>query len=114
MPKRIKLRTLTTEEEREIRRLAKSRKESIRLVQRARVIEAMLDDPGLAAYRAGEQVGFKGPSQGIHWVRGFNEKGMAGHYRAFAEALGRETGRAPVCLTIDEELLCLHAPAGTA
>lgn len=78
MPKRIKLRTLTTEEEREIRKLAKSRKEPIRMVQRARVIEAMLNDPGLAASTAGEQVGFKGPSQGIHWVRCFNEQGMAG------------------------------------
>jgi len=78
MPKRIELRTLTKEEEVEIRRLAKSRKEPIRMVQRARVIEAMLDDPKLAASRAGEQVGFKGPSQGIHWVKRINEKGMAG------------------------------------
>jgi len=78
MPKRIALRTLTIEEEVEIRRLAKSRKEAMRLVQRARVIEAMLDDPGLAASRAGEQVGFKGPGPGIHWVRCFNEAGLAG------------------------------------
>jgi hypothetical protein len=38
MPKRIKLRTLTSEEEQEVRRLAKSRKESVRLVQRAKLI----------------------------------------------------------------------------
>ena len=78
MPKRIALRTLTTEEETEIRRLARSRKEPLRMVQRAQVIEAMLNDPGLAASRAGEQVGFRGPSQGIHWGRCFNENGMAG------------------------------------
>ena len=78
MPKRIVLRTLTKEEEAEIRRLTKSRKEPLRLVQRARVIEAMLDDPSLPASRAGEQVGFKGPSPGIHWVRCFNEAGLAG------------------------------------
>ncbi len=49
MPKLIALRTLTTEEEAEIRRLANSCKEPLRLVQRARVIAAMLDDPSLPA-----------------------------------------------------------------
>ena len=78
MPKRIKLRTLTSEEEQEIRRLAKSRKESMRIIQRARIITAMLDNPELAASRAGEQVGFKGAPMGIHWVKRFNELGMAG------------------------------------
>ena len=73
MPKRIKLRTLTSEEEQEVRRLAKSRKESLRLIQRAQIIVAMLDDPDLAASRAGEQVGFKGAPMGIHWVKRFNE-----------------------------------------
>jgi hypothetical protein len=76
MPKRIGLRTLTTEEEAEIRRLANSRKEPMRLVQRARVIEAMLDDPSLPASRAGEQAGFKGAPRGIHWVKRFNEDGL--------------------------------------
>ena len=78
MPKRIALRTLTTEEEAEIRRLAKSRKEPLRLVQRARVIAAMLDDPDLPASRAGEKVGYKGAPRGIHWVKRFNEEGLAG------------------------------------
>lgn len=78
MPKRIALRTLTTEEEAEIRRLAKSRKEPMRLVQRARVIEAMLDDPSLSASKAGEKVGFQGAPMGIHWVKSFNEKGVPG------------------------------------
>lgn len=78
MPKRIKLRTLTTEEEVEIRQLAKSRKAPMKMVQRARIIEAMLDDPELAASRAGELVGFKGAPMGIQWVKRFNEKGMTG------------------------------------
>jgi len=43
MPKRIHLRTVTAEEEAAIRRLAASRKEPARLVQRAQVIVAMLD-----------------------------------------------------------------------
>jgi transposase len=78
MPKRIILRTLTKEEEQEIRRLAKSRKEPMRLVQRARVIESMLDNPSLPASRAGEQAGFRGSPMGIEWVKRFNERGIAG------------------------------------
>ena len=78
MPKRIKLRTLTKKEEAEIKRIAHSRTESIRMVQRARIIEAMVKDPKLAASRAGEQVGFKGAPMGIHWVKRFNEEGIAG------------------------------------
>ena len=78
MSKRIVLRTLTTEEETEIRRLAKSRKEPMRLVQRSRVIAAMLDDPKLSASKAGEKVGFKGAPMGIRWVKRFNEKGLVG------------------------------------
>ena len=78
MPKRIRLRTLTTEEETEIRRVANSRKESLRLVQRARVIEAILDDPSIPPSRAGELAGFKGAPRGIHWVKRFNEAGLSG------------------------------------
>ena len=82
MPKRIGLRTLTTEEETEIRQLATSRKEPMRLVQRARVIAAMLDDPSLPASRAGAPMG-------IQWVKRFNEKGIAGLMDA------ERTGRPP-------------------
>ncbi len=78
MPRRIILRTLTSEEEQEIRRLAKSRKEPARIVQRAQVIAAMLDDPELAASRAGERAGFRGAPMGIEWVKRFNERGLAG------------------------------------
>jgi transposase len=79
MPKRIHLRTLTTEEQVEIRRLAASRKEPIRLVQRARVIAAMLDDPELPAGAAGLRAGFRGNEvMGPFWVRRFNEEGVAG------------------------------------
>lgn len=78
MPKRIKLRTLTKEEEQEIRRLANSRTEPMQLVMRSRVIAAMLDDPTLAASKAGEQVGYKGAPMGILWVKRFNEHGLEG------------------------------------
>ena len=78
MRKAVKLRSLTTEEEAEIRRLAGSRKEPHRLVQRAKVIVAMLDDPKLYAIQAGLQAGFIGVQSGVTWVKRFNEKGMVG------------------------------------
>lgn len=77
MPKRIQLRSLTSEEEQQIRRLANARKEPMRLVQRARIIAAMLDDPELTATEAGMRVGFSRPIGPI-WVRRFNEEGVAG------------------------------------
>jgi transposase len=74
----VKLRSLTTEEKVEIRRLAASRKAPHRLVQRAKVIVAMLDDPKLHATYAGLKAGFSGQQSGITWVRRFNEEGIAG------------------------------------
>jgi len=78
MPKRIRLRELTTEEKAEIERLAASRKESIRLVQRARIIAAMAEDPALTATEAGYKAGFKSSAIGPQWVKRFNEDGLAG------------------------------------
>jgi transposase len=75
---RVLLRTLTTEEETEIRRLANSRKESHRLVQRARLIAAMLDDPTRHASDTGLEVGFKSNASGPIWVKRFNREGVAG------------------------------------
>lgn len=78
MPKKIKLRTLTKEEEQAIRRIANSRKMEIRLVKRAQILVKMLDDPDLPAFKAGQMVGFSSPTIGIKWVQRFNERGMAG------------------------------------
>jgi transposase len=78
MRKAVKLRTLTAEEETEIRRLAASRKEPHHLVQRAKVITAMLDNPQLHATHAAIQAGFRGEQSGINWVRRFNTDGLAG------------------------------------
>jgi transposase len=77
MPKRIRLRTLTTEEEKSIRRLARSRTTSARLVQRAKIIESMHEDPDLPATRAAQRVGLSIP-MGPIWVRRFNAEGAAG------------------------------------
>ena len=48
------------------------------LVQRAKVIVALLDDPKLHATHAGLQVGFSGRQSGVTWVKRFNENGLAG------------------------------------
>ena len=53
MPKYVRLRPSTTEEAKEIRRLAASGKQPARLVHRVQVISAMLDDPSLSAGQAG-------------------------------------------------------------
>lgn len=78
VPKRIRLRTLTADEEREIRRLANARKESIELVQRARLIAYLLDHPDVAASRAGMRVGFGSNASGTEWVKRFNAEGIPG------------------------------------
>ena len=78
MPKRLRLRALTSKEETEIQRLAVSRKEPIRLVQRARIIAAMLEAPDLTATGAGLKAGYKSSAIGTMWVKRFNEEGLAG------------------------------------
>ena len=79
MPKRILLRALTTEEKAEIKRLAGSRKQAMRLVQRARIIAAMVENPELTATEAGYEAGFKSSAIGVQWVKRFNESGLVGH-----------------------------------
>ena len=78
MPKRIHLRSLTSDERAEIQRLAASRKEPIRLVQRARVVAAMDGDPALTATEAGFEAGFSSSGAGPMWVKRFNEEGLSG------------------------------------
>lgn len=78
MPKRVLLRALTIEEYGEISRLVTSRKESIRLVQRARIIKMMSDDADLTASDAGLRAGFKSNAMGPMWVKRFNKEGVAG------------------------------------
>jgi transposase len=78
MRKPVKLRTLTNEEVAEIRRLAASRTEPFRTVQRARLIAAMMDNPNLYASEAGKLVGYRSPITGVTWVKRFNEEGLAG------------------------------------
>ena len=78
MHKRVQLRTLTAEEVIKINRLANSRTLSIRLVQRARIIFFMHEDPALYASDASVIAGFSSTISGSIWVRRFNEGGVAG------------------------------------
>lgn len=78
MPKRLQVRAITTEEKEELKRLLKSRNAPIKLVQRARVIQALLDDPSLGAIKAGRAAGYKNDASGPHWVRRFNAEGVSG------------------------------------
>ncbi len=78
MPKSLKLRPVSQNEAKMIRRLAASRKEPASLVQRARVIQVLLDNPALSADEAGRIAGFKTNLSGRHWVKRFNTNGIDG------------------------------------
>lgn len=78
MGSRVKLRAVSEEELEQVNRLAKSRTASARLVQRAKVIKALLDDPRKSATHAAQELGYRGLTAGTKWVRRFNEQGLAG------------------------------------
>lgn len=78
MPKRIRLRTMSKEEETAIRKLAHARKASIEMVRRAQLLEYLLDHPDVPTSQASKAVGFVGAGSGIEWVKRFNAEGVAG------------------------------------
>ena len=78
MGKRVRLRDVSEEEVEQVNRLAKSRTASVRLVQRAKLIKALLDEPSQSATKAAQQMGYRGPGAGSKWVQRFNELGVAG------------------------------------
>lgn len=78
MGKRVKLRAVTAEEAAQVNRLAKSRTASVRLGQRAKLIQALLEDPSRSATKVAQGLGYRGPGAGVKWVRRFNEGGVAG------------------------------------
>jgi transposase len=78
MRKPVVLRTLTAEEVTKIKRLANSRTEAVRLVQRARIISNMIEEPTMCATEAGIKAGFVSSAIGTVWVKRFNEKGLDG------------------------------------
>ena len=78
MPKKLSVREVTAEEKQKIARLAKSRTEPARLVQRAKLIQAMLQDPSLPAGHAARLAGYESESAGWRIVKRFNDQGVAG------------------------------------
>lgn len=76
MPNRLQLRPVSASEEAQVRHLAASRARPARLVQRAQVIEAMLDDRSISAKEAGLRAGYRSAPSGPKWVRRFNEGGF--------------------------------------
>lgn len=76
MRKRIILRQLTDQELTEIRSLITTCHGTARMVKRARIIAAMLDDPQLSASKASIKAGYKRLSHGPIWVKRFNENGL--------------------------------------
>lgn len=77
MPKQLHVRARTEEEQREITRLAQSRTAATRVVQRAKVIALLLDDPTLAAGAAARRVGYHSEAAGWRIVKRFNTMGVA-------------------------------------
>lgn len=78
MSQHLRLRALKDEEILEIKTIACSKTAPRRLVQRARIIAAMLEDPSLSASEAGLRAGFGSPQVGPVWVRRFNAEGVEG------------------------------------
>jgi transposase len=76
MANRLHLRPLSEEEELRLRRLAASRTAPVRLVQRARLLQAMLDHPEWSALEAGRSVGYTSAESACRWVHRFNEGGL--------------------------------------
>ena len=75
MPAKVRLRELTSEERRAVARLARSRTDEARLVQRARAIERLAD--GERPGRVAEAVGLS-RNQLYQWLHRFNELGLDG------------------------------------
>ncbi len=78
MPRQLHIRELTEDEKREISRIANSRTEPVRRVQRAKIILAMVEDPKLPAAKAGRLMGYECDHSGRAWVKRFNAQGLAG------------------------------------
>ena len=78
MPRQVCLRELTEAEKCEIRRIANSRTEPVRRVQRAKIIQFMMEEPRLPASAAGGRAGYQSDIPGPLWVKRFNAGGFAG------------------------------------
>ena len=78
MSRLLRLREVTDAEAKQLRQLATSRTESVRLAQRAKIIQLMLENPGLPADKAGKLSGYKSKYAARKWVKRFYEHGIEG------------------------------------
>jgi transposase len=78
MPRQLRLRELTEVERREIARIVNSRTEPVRRVQRAKIIQFMIENPRLPASTAGRLAGYQSDMSGWLWVKRFNARGLSG------------------------------------
>ena len=75
MAKKLELRAVTQDEEQALRKLAASRTAPARLVQRAKILVTLLDEPEIGAMAAGRRAGLSGGT-GCAWVKRFNGGGL--------------------------------------
>ena len=78
MPRQVHLRELTEAEKQEVARIVNSRTEPVRRVQRAKIIQSMVEDAKLPASKAGHLAGYRSDVPGWEWVKRFNALGLAG------------------------------------
>lgn len=81
-PARVQLRAVGREEAEAVWRLAASRTEPAGVVQRGRIIRALLEEPTLSAGGAARRVGFTREDVGPVSVRRFNTAGLDGLHDA--------------------------------
>ena len=78
MSRTLRLRNVSDGEAEKIRKLASSKTQPVRLVQRAKVIQLLLDNPKMYVKDIAVLVGFKSPQQAGAWIKRFNENGLDG------------------------------------
>ncbi len=78
MPRTLRLRNVSDEEDKQIKKLSSSKTQPANLIQRAKVIQLLLDNPKMFVKDAAVLAGFKSPQQAGTWVKRFNELGLDG------------------------------------
>jgi len=78
MSRTLRLRNTSNEEAEKIRKLSLSKTQPANLIQRAKVIQLLLDNPKMYVKDAAVLVGFKSAQQAGTWIKRFNEHGLDG------------------------------------
>jgi len=78
MSRTLRLRNVSHEEAGKIGKLASSKTQPMRLVQRAKVIQLLIDNLKIHVKDAAVLAGFKSAQQAGTWVKRFNEDGING------------------------------------